>query len=111
MKFHSQWHDLLTRLVRDSIKKHCLYLSYSSKGGEEGSMAEVEKHCRFYKELSIDEQQQLRTGLLFDRFFLIECETEEEVRRLYDLVDGDDTGGSVYALTVKPDGSFGTENT
>jgi hypothetical protein len=88
-------------LAAKALGRPCLYLSVSATNNAEQDVANVKRDAPW-----LTEPVDLVFGAL-----LIALDTDEERDQLFSMTSGDDTGGTVYALTISKDGLSQNENT
>jgi hypothetical protein len=94
------------------LGKPCLYLSFDSASKDWEQNAKILKRdVRFLKKMTEEQAFTLTQSLIEDGFALISCSTNKERDALFRQVDGDDTGGNVYAMTISAAGVPLTTNT
>lgn len=110
------------RLVESACKsagKWGLYLSYHSNSKEDRKSNQSQKAVdrelnrikNSLRDPTLKANNELSMALLCEGWALLLLDTEEEMLQLYKGVDGEDTGGLIFAMTCSPKGDLLNENT
>lgn len=105
-KLESDLHEIFASSCK-AKGKWGIFLSRCLKGIKEEDF----KRLKGFLRGPLGEDRELVITLAFEGWAVLYFDSEEETYEAYDLIDGSDTGGKVYALTCDPSGELWNENT